>query len=177
MAKRAELPTGRIRVVAQIEDAAEIGDAAVLPPERRTYEMEGQDVVLDLRHPDSHRGRVRETEDHDDCENEQQPIAPQGSESGTPIDPAAEASAEQNGDDAETGERAEHRPGGERAEERKAERDHEQLGVRHDERADEESRRRPDPEPRHDTSRGEAEEREPEQKRDRGRQRRRSLAG
>ena len=96
--ERAELPTGRICVVAQIEDAAEIGDAAVLPPERRTYEMEGQDVVLDLRHPDSHRGRVRETQDHDDCENEQQPIAPQGAESGAPLDPATEAAAEQNGE-------------------------------------------------------------------------------
>ena len=63
-------------------------------------------------------------------------------------------------------------------EERKAERDHEHLGVRHDERADEESRTQSlTPSTRHDTRRGEAEEREPEGRSvNRGRQRRRSLA-
>jgi len=55
-----DLPTGRIAVVAKVDDRVQVGDAVVLPPELCPDEMMSQLVVLHLRNPGAHRDAVRE---------------------------------------------------------------------------------------------------------------------
>ena len=138
--QRTELAAGRVGVVAQVEDPVEIRNPAVLPPQRCTHEVEGEDVVLDLRHPDPHRGAVGETKAHDNSKGDEQRIAPQWTQGEAPVDPATEAAGEKNRQRAESGESAQHRRRREATEEREPECHQQQLGMRNDERSDEKGR-------------------------------------
>ena len=109
----------------------------MLPPERCTHEVEREDVVLHLRHPDPHRGGVGETEAHDNGKGDEQRIAPQWTQGEAPVDPATEAAGEKKRQRAESGESAQHRRRREATEEREPECHQQQLGMRNDERSDE----------------------------------------